>query len=158
MFISVHTEHASNFKDYKMKHPILNSYLSKQSKVKKKDLGDVFSYHIIQEKWPVIHVLEMSRDKWKLLWMFIYIIYVVVCYQICYPIYENYLRKIEYLNTIYTNLFYRCVQKLNKDGSEYRINWSRLSYFETDCRKVFVRWHYYPFYKLLCCTIVYRHQ
>ena len=65
----------------------------------------------------------MSRDKRKFFeWMFICIIYVIICYQICYPIDENYLRKIEYLNTIFTYLFYRCVKKSNKDDSESRIN------------------------------------
>ena len=95
MFISVHTEHASNFKDYKMKHPILNSYLSKQSKVKEKIiLGGCFPISSYKKNDPS-YVLEMSRDKRKFFeWMFICIIYVIICYQISYPIYEKYLRNI----------------------------------------------------------------
>ena len=103
MFISVHTEHASNFKDYKMKHPILNSYLSKQSKVKKRlYLRDVFSYHHTRKMTRHMYLrIEMSRDKKFLKWISIYIIYVIICYSISYPIYEK------YLNTIFTSLSYR---------------------------------------------------
>ena len=70
MFISAHTEHASNFKDYKIKHPILNSYLSKQSKVKKRlYLGDVFSNHHTRKmtRHMYLRCLEINESSYECL-------------------------------------------------------------------------------------------
>ena len=111
MFISVHTEHASNFKDYKIKHPILNSYLSKQSKVKKRlYLGDVFSYHHTRKmtRHMYLRCLEIKESSLNGCLFVLYMLLFVIKYLIRFMrnIYEIW---IEYLNIISTHLFYRCV-------------------------------------------------